>query len=135
MSSSPWPRNILDRGVTIMDIAKYLIDRGIHHHGSFPDSRCLMIEPTETESKATLDNFCEVMLQIAEQSEKDIRPLKEAPITTPFAALTKSVPPENPSSPGPPAPFRHGPWSSSSIPGANLQRFPRIGGPALHPAR
>jgi glycine dehydrogenase subunit 2 len=46
-----------------------------------------MIEPTETESKATLDNFCEVMLQIAEQTEKDIKPLKEAPLTQPVRRL------------------------------------------------
>jgi glycine dehydrogenase subunit 2 len=65
-----------------MDIAKFLIDRGIHPPTvHFPIHDCLMIEPTETESKATLDSFCEVMLQIAELTEKDIKPLKEAPVT------------------------------------------------------
>jgi len=53
----------------------------------FPIHDCLMIEPTETESKATLDNFCDVMLQIAELTEKDIRPLKESPMTQPVRRL------------------------------------------------
>jgi glycine dehydrogenase subunit 2 len=82
------PRNILDRGVTIMDMAKFLIDRGIHPPTvHFPIHDCLMIEPTETESKATLDQFCEVMLQIAELTEKDIKPLKDAPVTQPVRRL------------------------------------------------
>jgi glycine dehydrogenase subunit 2 len=82
------PRNILDRGVTIMDIAKFLIERGIHPPTvHFPIHDCLMIEPTETESKATLDQFCDVMLQIAELTEKDIKPLKDAPVTQPVRRL------------------------------------------------
>ena len=53
------PRAIIDRGVTIMDIAKNLIDRGFHPPTvHWPVHDCLMIEPTETESKATLDAFC-----------------------------------------------------------------------------
>jgi glycine dehydrogenase subunit 2 len=75
------PHAILDRDVSIMDIAKSLIDRGYHPPTvHFPLHDCLMIEPTETESKATLDGFVETMLQIAEQAEKDPRPLKEAPV-------------------------------------------------------
>ena len=83
-----FPRAIIDRGVTIMDIAKELIDRGYHPPTvHFPVHDCLMIEPTETESKATLDAFCQAMLEIAEQSEKDIRPLKEAPVEQPVRRL------------------------------------------------
>jgi glycine dehydrogenase subunit 2 len=75
------PRAIIDRGVTIMDITKSLIDCGYHPPTvHFPVHDCLMIEPTETESKATLDAFCQALLEIAEQSEKDITPLKEAPV-------------------------------------------------------
>jgi glycine dehydrogenase subunit 2 len=75
------PRAIIDRGATIMDIAKSLIDRGFHPPTvHWPVHDCLMIEPTETESKATLDAFADAILAIAEQSERDITPLKEAPI-------------------------------------------------------
>ena len=74
------PRAIIDRGVSIMDIAKSLIDRGYHPPTvHFPVHDCLMIEPTETESKATLDGFIDAMLDIAEQSEKDPEPLRQSP--------------------------------------------------------
>ena len=82
------PRDVINRGVTIMDIAKTLIDRGIHPPTvHWPVHDCLMIEPTETESKATLDRFCDVLLEIAEQSEKDIAPLKAAPVEAPVRRL------------------------------------------------
>jgi glycine dehydrogenase subunit 2 len=82
------PRAIIDRGVTIMDMAKSLIDRGIHPPTvHWPIHDCLMIEPTETESKATLDAFADALLNIAEQSEKDITPLKEAPVNQPVRRL------------------------------------------------
>jgi glycine dehydrogenase subunit 2 len=82
------PRAIIDRGVTIMDMAKALIDRGIHPPTvHWPVHDCLMIEPTETESKATLDRFCDVLLEIAEQSEKDVAPLKAAPTEAPVRRL------------------------------------------------
>ena len=82
------PRAVIDRGVTIMDIAKSLIDRGFHPPTvHWPVHDCLMIEPTETESKATLDAFCDALLEIAEQSEKDIAPLKAAPVEAPVKRL------------------------------------------------
>lgn len=82
------PRAVIDRGVTIMDIAKSLIDRGIHPPTvHFPVHDCLMVEPTETESKATLDAFADALLAIAEQSEKDPAPLKEAPVHQPVRRL------------------------------------------------
>ncbi|HEX2972028.1 MAG TPA: aminomethyl-transferring glycine dehydrogenase subunit GcvPB [Tepidisphaeraceae bacterium] len=82
------PRQIIDRGVSIMDIAKSLIDRGYHPPTvHFPVHDCLMIEPTETESKAALDAFVNVLLEIAEQSEKDVKPLKEAPVNQPVRRL------------------------------------------------
>ena len=77
-SSSPSPRPMIDRGVTIMDIAKNLIDRGFHPPTvHWPVHDCLMIEPTETESKATLDAFADALLDIAEQSESDVDGLKQ----------------------------------------------------------
>jgi len=82
------PRAILERGVSIMDLAKALIDRGIHPPTvHFPVHDCLMIEPTETESKATLDAFAEVMLELAEQSERDAQPLHDAPRMQPVRRL------------------------------------------------
>jgi len=82
------PRAIIDRGVSIMDIAKALIDRGYHPPTvHFPVHDCLMIEPTETESKATLDTFADALLEIAEQSERDSRPLKESPLHQPVRRL------------------------------------------------
>jgi len=82
------PRPILDRGVSILDIAKSLIDRGYHPPTMhFPVHDCLMIEPTETESKATLDAFADALLEIAEQSEKDPQPLRDAPVRQPVRRL------------------------------------------------
>jgi glycine dehydrogenase subunit 2 len=82
------PQAIIDRGVTIMDIAKALIDRGFHPPTvHWPVHDCLMIEPTETESKAMLDAFCGALLDIAAQSEKDIAPLKAAPENAPVRRL------------------------------------------------
>src|ERR1700729_939368 len=52
-------------GVTVDDIAKRLIDYGFHAPTmSFPVPGTLMIEPTESESKAELDRFCEAMIAI-----------------------------------------------------------------------
>src|SRR5258708_28780794 len=52
-------------GVTVDDIAKRLIDYGFHAPTmSFPVPGTLMIEPTESESRAELDRFCEAMIAI-----------------------------------------------------------------------
>jgi glycine dehydrogenase len=77
-------------GVTVDDIAKRLIDYGFHAPTmSFPVAGTLMIEPTESESKAELDRFCDAMIAIrAEIREietgrmsKNDNPLKNAPHT------------------------------------------------------
>jgi glycine dehydrogenase len=77
-------------GITAEDIAKRLIDYGFHAPTlSFPVIDTLMVEPTESESKAELDRFCEAMIAIAEeidhirQGRWDRRdnPLKNAPHT------------------------------------------------------
>ncbi|MFX0542841.1 aminomethyl-transferring glycine dehydrogenase [Roseovarius sp. S4756] len=77
-------------GVTVDDIAKRLIDCGFHAPTmSFPVAGTLMVEPTESETKAELDRFCDAMLAIR-QEIKDIEdgkidgennPLKNAPHT------------------------------------------------------
>jgi len=72
-------------GVKALDIAKRLIDFGFHPPTIyFPliVEEALMIEPTETESKATLDRFIEVMIGIAKECETDPEKVKGAPTTT-----------------------------------------------------
>ncbi len=55
-----------DTGVTVDDVAKRLIDHGFHAPTvSFPVAGTLMVEPTESESLAEIDRFCEAMLSIA----------------------------------------------------------------------
>jgi glycine dehydrogenase len=54
-----------ESGITVDDIAKRLIDYGFHAPTmSFPVAGTLMIEPTESESQAELDRFCDAMIQI-----------------------------------------------------------------------
>lgn len=62
------PRALKVTGVTVDDIAKRLIDYGFHAPTmSFPVAGTLMIEPTESESKAELDRFCEAMIAIRQE--------------------------------------------------------------------
>ncbi|OIK11757.1 glycine dehydrogenase (aminomethyl-transferring) [Bacillus sp. MUM 116] len=72
-------------GVRTLDIAKRLLDFGYHPPTIyFPliVEECLMIEPTETEAKETLDAFCDVMIQIAKEAEENPEIVQEAPHTT-----------------------------------------------------
>ncbi|WP_336279615.1 aminomethyl-transferring glycine dehydrogenase [Bartonella sp. CB175] len=58
-------------GISVDDIAKRLIDYGFHAPTmSFPVPGTLMIEPTESESKAEIDRFCDALLSIAEEAKK-----------------------------------------------------------------
>lgn len=84
-------RPFAQHGVTVDDIAKRLIDHGFHAPTmSWPVSGTLMVEPTESETKAELDRFCDAMLAIrdeidaiaAGEMDKDNNPLKKAPHTT-----------------------------------------------------
>jgi glycine dehydrogenase len=77
-------------GVTVDDIAKRLIDYGFHAPTmSFPVPGTLMIEPTESESKAELDRFCDAMIAIRQEIaevengrfEIEASPLRHAPHT------------------------------------------------------
>jgi glycine dehydrogenase len=77
-------------GITVDDIAKRLIDCGFHPPTmSWPVPGTLMIEPTESETKAELDRFCDAMLGIAEEAraiaegrmDRTNNPLKNAPHT------------------------------------------------------
>ena len=76
--------------VHTLDIAKRLMDYGFHPPTvSFPliVPEALMIEPTETESKETLDAFADAMLKIAEEAEKNPDLLHQAPHTAPVTRL------------------------------------------------
>ncbi len=77
-------------GVEVEDIAKRLMDYGFHAPTvSFPVAGTLMVEPTESESKAELDRFCDAMIAIAEEAaaiargelDRQDNPLKRAPHT------------------------------------------------------
>jgi glycine dehydrogenase subunit 2 len=77
-----------DKGVTELDIAKRLLDFGIHPPTmSWPVPHCLMIEPTETESLYTLDRFADVMLKIADEAANTPDVLHYAPHKMPVARL------------------------------------------------
>jgi glycine dehydrogenase subunit 2 len=77
-------------GVTAMDVAKRLLDFGIHAPTTyFPllVPECLLIEPTETESKEELDRFCDAMTAIRREMEQEPEKLKSAPHTMPVRRL------------------------------------------------
>ena len=76
--------------LTAMDVAKALLDRNFHAPTTyFPllVPECLLIEPTETESKETLDNFVAAMIDIVRAAKDDGVDYKEAPYTMPVRRL------------------------------------------------
>jgi glycine dehydrogenase subunit 2 len=76
--------------LTAMDIAKALLDYNFHAPTTyFPllVPECLLIEPTESESKETLDNFVNAMIDIAKRAREDGESFKEAPYRTPVRRL------------------------------------------------
>ena len=76
--------------LTAMDIAKALLDYNFHAPTTyFPllVPECLLIEPTETESKETLDNFVNAMIDIARRAREEGETFKEAPYNTPVRRL------------------------------------------------
>ena len=81
-------------GVVTLDIAKRLLDYGFHAPTIyFPllFHQAIMIEPTETESKETLDGFIEIMRHIAAEAVSDPESLKTAPHTTPVRRLDETT--------------------------------------------
>jgi len=74
------PQSLLDRGVTLNDIAKRLIDYRVHPPTMhWPVRNCLMVEPTETEPLNSLDHFVDTMLAIADQIEADPKAMAKSP--------------------------------------------------------
>ena len=89
----PWKKH----GIEVEDVAKRLIDYGYHAPTmSFPVPGTLMIEPTESESKAELDRFCDALIAIhgemaavaSGESDKTNNPLKHAPHTAAVVCAT-----------------------------------------------
>jgi glycine dehydrogenase subunit 2 len=81
------------KGVKALDIAKALLDYGFHAPTIyFPNNvpEAMMIEPTESETKETLDRFIEVMLKINDNINVDPDLIREAPITTPVTRLDET---------------------------------------------
>lgn len=83
-----------EKGVHALDIAKALIDRGIHPPTMYfplivPEA--LMIEPTETESKETLDFFIKNMIEIAELVDSDPGKILECPLLRPVRRLDETL--------------------------------------------
>jgi glycine dehydrogenase subunit 2 len=79
-----------ETGVTAMDFAKRLLDKGFHAPTTyFPllVPECLLIEPTETESKQTLDAFVVAMKEILDEARATPEIVKSAPHTTPVRRL------------------------------------------------
>ncbi len=86
-------------GVRALDIAKRLIDYGVHPPTNyFPliVHEALMIEPTETESLQTVDNYADILLKIAEESRTNPELLHDAPHTTPVRRMDEVRAARNP---------------------------------------
>jgi len=79
-----------EHGITALDVAKRLMDYGFHPPTVYfplivPEA--LMIEPTETEAKETLDSFCDTMIAIAQEAAESPELLKTAPHSRPVKRL------------------------------------------------
>ena len=89
----------LAEGIHTLDVAKRLIDYGYHPPTIYfplivPEA--IMIEPTETEDKETLDEFAAVLIKIAEEARTHPELLHDAPTTTPIGRLDEVGAARNP---------------------------------------
>ncbi|MCC8194275.1 MAG: aminomethyl-transferring glycine dehydrogenase subunit GcvPB [Deltaproteobacteria bacterium] len=85
--------NLAPYHVRALDLAKALLDKGYHAPTIyFPliVKESLMFEPTETESKETLDRFCNDLIAIIDLAEKDPAPIIAAPVTLPVRRLDET---------------------------------------------
>jgi len=88
--SGQWQK---ESGVSTLDIAKRLLDYGYHPptvYFSLIVREALMIEPTETESRETLDEFIAAMIEIANEAKDEPEKLRNAPVTTPVQRLDEA---------------------------------------------
>lgn len=84
--------NYLDQGIRALDIAKRMIDYGIHPPTIyFPliVKECMLIEPTESESKATLDHFLAIVKKIVMEIREDPEFVKKAPYSRSVTRLNE----------------------------------------------
>jgi glycine dehydrogenase subunit 2 len=87
LSGKPMKKDV---GIATLDLAKRLLDFGFHPPTVyFPllVDEALMVEPTETETKESLDAFAEAIDQILAEAESDPEKAKSAPFTTPVRRL------------------------------------------------
>jgi len=91
--------NYLDKGIRALDIAKRLLDYGVHAPTVyFPliIKECLLIEPTESESKVTLDQFVEALENIVQEIKENPEIVRNAPHTKPVTRLDETLAAKNP---------------------------------------
>jgi glycine dehydrogenase subunit 2 len=85
--------NLREYGIKTLDVAKRLLDYGMHAPTIYfplivPEA--LMIEPTETESRESLDGFISAMKQIADEAKTNPEILRQAPVATPVRRLDEA---------------------------------------------
>ncbi len=88
-----------EHGVSATDVAKGLLEFGIHAPTIYFPSivhESMMIEPTETESKESLDNFIGVMEEIADLAKNDPEKLHQMPLSTPVRRVDQVLAAKNP---------------------------------------
>ena len=88
-----------DKGIRTLDIAKRLLDYGLHAptvYFPLTVKEAIMVEPTETESKRSLDRFIQVMTKIAGECNDSPELLKNAPTKTPVRRLDETQAARNP---------------------------------------
>jgi glycine dehydrogenase subunit 2 len=91
LSGRPAKRELM---VTTLDVAKRLLDFGFHPPTIyFPllVEEAMMVEPTETEAKESLDGFCDAIEEILAEAERDPETLREAPFKTPVRRLDEAA--------------------------------------------
>ncbi len=92
IASGKWQKEKF--GIKTLDIAKRILDKGYHAPTIYfplivPEA--MMIEPTETESKETLDEFINAMIEIAKECEENPDILKNAPLNTPVKRVDDTL--------------------------------------------
>jgi glycine dehydrogenase subunit 2 len=91
LSGAPMKR---DLNIRTLDLAKRLLDHGVHPPTVyFPllVDEALLIEPTETETKETLDRFAEILVEILREAAEDPEVARTAPHTTPVRRLDEAA--------------------------------------------
>lgn len=91
-------REAKQNNLTALNFAKRLLDLGVHAPTMyFPllVPECWLIEPTETESKATLDHFINIMAQLADEAKTAPEKIRNAPLTLPISRLDEALAAKN----------------------------------------